>query len=103
MASAEKLSAFFQCPHWFFQGAFHPLQLGDNDHRDDDKQKPRADFADMDERPGRFLVRVLPSAEEGRDVFRNPDEDPDQQKRQDQWHLEGFLIDAKRHDGAEEN
>lgn len=60
------------------QGALDPLQLGDDDDRDDDEQKPRADFADMDERPGRFLVRVLPSAEEGRDVFCDPDEKADQ-------------------------
>ena len=57
----------------------------------------------MDERPSRFLVRVLPGAEEGRDVFRDPDEKSDQQERQNERHLDDFLVDAKRDNGAEEN
>lgn len=67
---------------WVFAVFFEKFQFGDNHDTDDDKQVPAGDFAEADESPGDFLVRVVPGAEEAGDVFCDPDEECDEQEGQ---------------------
>ena len=83
--------------------AFHALQLRHDDDGNDDEQKPRTDFADMDKRPSGLLIRILPGAEERRDVFGNPDEKTDKQKGQDQGHFIDCVMQSERHSRPEED
>lgn len=57
----------------------------------------------MDERPSGLLVRVLPGAEKCRDVFGDPDEKADEQKRQNQRHFVDGVMDAERNDRPEKD
>lgn len=89
------------CRQW--NCTFHTFKLRDDDDGNNDKQEPRTDFADVDERPGGLLVGVLPGAEEGRNVLSDPDEKADEQKGQDQWHFVDGMMDAKCNDSPEKN
>lgn len=51
----------------------------------------------MNKAPRLRLVWILPSAKKGGDVFRDPDEKPDQQKRQNKRHPVADSPDLIRH------
>ena len=73
------------------------LEVGDDDQRDDNQQGPGTDLAGMHDLPALVLVRIGPGAEEGRDVFGDPDEEADQrecEQRQREHHEERPGEDA---------
>lgn len=75
--------------------SLHMLQLRHNDEADDHEQKPRADFAQMDQLPAGALVRVRPGAEKRGDVFCDPDEKADQKVAERDGHGKTLMGDAE--------
>ncbi len=80
----------------------YSLQLRDNQKAEDNQQGPGTHFCQMDQLPPSMLVRILPGPKERRDVFRDPQEKTEQQKRRGYRQGVGRPADGKMGLGAPE-
>ena len=56
------------------------FQIGNDGKGHNDQQGPGTPFPHMDCRPCTKLIGIFPDAEEGTDIFGQPDKEPDQHK-----------------------
>lgn len=47
--------------------------------------------------PGAYLIRVSPNAKKGADVLSQPNEEPNPDERQEQWHVAIHVVRAEHH------